>query len=103
MNKKIEKHGVPPTSLPLYPYIHINIYIRWWDIFTVNALYLAHAAGHIKVLHTSQDMVLGALSQSTLRKARPDLARVGATRQGRVSVQDGVTGQSEVGVTRLPR
>lgn len=95
----------PPLPTPSewktnFQSLHIYIFILIADVHIIDPL--AGVAGNIEALHPSQEVVLGALAQSTLRKGGPDLAHVGATRQGGVSVQDGVTGLGEVGVTRLP-
>lgn len=95
----------PPPQTPSewktnFQSLHIYIFILIADVHIIDPL--AGVAGNIEALHPSQEVVLGALAQSTLRKGGPDLAHVGATRQGGVSVQDGVTGLGEVGVTRLP-
>ena len=42
-------------------------------------------------------------SKTTLGKSRPDLASVGTTREGTVSIEDGVTSLDEVGVARLAK
>lgn len=89
-----------PNWKRTFQILYIYIFILIADVHIIDPL--AGVAGNVEALHPSQEVVLSALAQSTLRKGGPDLAHVGATRQGGVSVQDGVTGLGEVGVTRLP-
>jgi hypothetical protein len=83
-------------AIPSYIFIIVIIY-------TPNCSHLTSSVRNLEAIQTPCSLVPSTLTETALSKRSPDLARVGATSQRPVSIDNRITCLDEVGVARLQR